>query len=85
VLNRDHRLEVVEPDVGIAFAYIFLRHGEVHAIWLAPRMLIDPAELDLQLVRAERQCAQHAVAPCLADGGDDVATMAKGEQRELDS
>ena len=48
-------------------------------------MLVDPGELDLELVGAEGQGSEHAVAAGPADRGDDVAAVGEGEERELDA
>ena len=42
-------------------------------------------QLDLELVGAERERAEHAVAAGLAHRGDDVAAVREGEERELDA
>ena len=62
-----------------------LGHREVDAVRLAVDVLVDPGELDLELVGAERERAEHPVAAGLADRGDDVAAVREGEERELDA
>ena len=84
VLGRDHALERAEVEL-LALADELLRHREVDAVRLAVDVLVDPRELDLELVGAERERAEHAVAAGLADRGDDVAAVREGEERELDA
>ena len=48
-------------------------------------MLVDPVQLDLELLGREADGAEDAEAAGLADGGDDVAAVGEGEDRELDA
>ena len=48
-------------------------------------MVVDPVELDLELVGRERDGAEDAEPAGLGDRGDDVAAVAEGEDRELDA
>ena len=48
-------------------------------------MLVDPVQLDLELLGREADGAEHAEAAGLAHGGDDVAAVGEGEDRELDA
>ena len=84
VLGRDQGLEGVEVE-GLALPHELLGHGEVDAVGLAAAVLVDPGELDLELVGAEGQRTEHAVASGPADLGHDVATMREGEEGELDA
>ena len=47
-------------------------------------MLVDPLELDLELLGGERERAEHAQTPGAAHGGDDVATVTECEDRDVD-
>ena len=84
VLVGDERLEVVDPE-RLALADEVVRHGEVDAVGLAADVVVDPGELDLELVGAEGEGAEHAVATGPAHLGDDVAAVGEGEERELDA
>jgi hypothetical protein len=76
VLLGDHRLEVRElglvppalPDVGH-------RHDDVGAVRLAVDVLVDPVELDIELVGCVGQRTQHPEATGAAHRRDDVAAM----------
>ena len=48
-------------------------------------LLVDPVELDLELLGREADGAEHAEAAGLADRDDDVAAVGEGEDRELDA
>ena len=84
VLGRDHAFERAEVEL-LALADEAFRHREVDAVRLAVDVLVDPGELDLELVGAERERAEHAVAAGLADRGHDVPAVREGEERELDA
>jgi hypothetical protein len=47
-------------------------------------VLVDPVELDGELLGREADGTEHAEPAGIADGGDDVAAMGEGEDRELD-
>ena len=63
---------------------VLRRHDDVDAVRLAVDVLVDPVELDLELLGRERERAEHAEPAGLAHRGDDVAAVAEGEDRELD-
>ena len=59
------------------------RHDEVDAVGLAVDVLVDPLQLDLELLGREVQGAEDAHPAGPADRGDDVAAVAEGEDREF--
>jgi hypothetical protein len=61
-----------------------LRDDHVDAVRPAAHLLVDPAQLDLELVGVEAHRAEHAEPAGVRDRGDDVAAVAEREQRELD-
>ena len=86
VALRDHVLEhrLVEP--ALLGARIRHRHHHVDAVGLAADVLVDPAELHLELLRGgECERAEDAEAARAADGRHHVAAVAEGEDRELDA
>ena len=85
VLLRDHRLEVGELGfVAAALPDVGHRHDDVSAVRLAVDVLVDPGQLDVELVRRVGERAEHAEASGAAHGRDDVAAMGEREDRELD-
>jgi hypothetical protein len=64
---------------------VLVRDHDVDAVRVVPDVLVDPVQLDLQLLGREADRAEHAEAACLADGDDDVAAVGEGEDRELDA
>jgi hypothetical protein len=78
VLRRDHvlqRRKVAARDCG--------RHYDIDAVRLPVDVLVDPLQLDLQLLCAERQRTQHAHASGAADRRHHVAAVAERKDREL--
>jgi hypothetical protein len=69
----------------LALADELLRHGEIHAVRLATAVLVDPGQFNLELIGAEGQGAEHAIATGPTDLGHDVTAMGEGEERELDA
>ena len=84
VLVGDQRLQVVEVE-RLALADELLGHREVDAVGLAAHVLVDPRQLDLELVGTEGERSQHSVPARPAHLGDDVAAVGEGEQGELDA
>src|SRR5690606_5209563 len=58
---------------------------DVDAVGLVADVLVEPGELDLELLGAEADGAEHADPARLGHRGDDVAAVAEGEDRELDA
>ena len=85
---RDHVLEhlgeVLGGHVGV-HALVLVGDDDVDAVGVVADVLVDPVELDLELLGAEPDGAEHAEAAGLADGDDDVAAVGEGEDRELDA
>ena len=70
--------------VTAALADVLRRHHDVDAIGLAADVIVDPVELDLELLRREGERPEHTEASGTAHGSDDVTTMREGEQRDVD-
>ncbi len=68
-----------------ALADVLHGHGEVDPVGLAVHVVVDPVELDLEPLGLEGEGAEHAEAAGVGHGGDDVAAVAEGEDRELDA
>ncbi len=85
VLLADHRLELTFERVGVdTLRQLDLgRHDEVDAVGLAVDVLVDPLQLDFELLGREVQRPEDAHAPGPAHRGDDVATMTEREDREF--
>ena len=66
-------------------ALVLVRDDDVDAVRVVADVLVDPVELDLQLLGGEADGAEHAEPAGLADRDDDVAAMGEGEDRELDT
>ena len=47
-------------------------------------VVVDPVELDLELLRGEADRAEHSEAARLADRDHDIAAVRECEDRELD-
>jgi hypothetical protein len=60
------------------------RHHHVDAVGAAVDVLVDPLELQLELLGREGQRAEHPHATRVGHRGHDVATVAEGEDRVLD-
>ncbi len=86
VLLGDQLVQVLGRGLGpAALAHVLRRDDEVDAVGLAAAVLVDPAELDVELLGVEREHAEDAVPAGLGHGGDHVAAVREGEDRELDA
>src|SRR5262249_40593674 len=64
---------------------VLVRDDDVDAVGVVADVLVDPVQLDLQLLGREAHCAQHAETPGLADCDHDIAAVGEGEDRKLDA
>ena len=87
VLVGDHRPELFfELDrVQLAHALVLAGDDDVDAVGTVAHVLVEPGQLDLELLGAEADRAQDAEAAGVADGGGDVTAVREGEDRELDT
>ena len=51
----------------------------------AADVVVDPRQLLVQLLRGERRRTEHAEPAGVGHGGDDVAAVTEGEEREIDT
>ena len=79
-----HLREFVGGQVRV-HALVLVGDDDVDAVGVVADVLVDPVELDLELLGREADRAEHAEAAGLADGDDDVAAVREGEDRELDA
>ena len=84
IISRSLLLERAGVEV-LALALVLAGDHDVDAVGLVADVVVDPLELDLELLGAEADGAEHAEAAGLADGDDDVAAVGEGEDRELDA
>ena len=79
-----HLRELVAGHVGV-HALVLAGDDDVDAVGLVADVLVDPLQLDLELLGGEADGAEHAEAAGLGDGDDDVTAVGEGEDRELDA
>ena len=88
VLLRDEGVELLLEhlggQVGRIHALVLVGDDDVHAVRMVADVLVDPVQLDLELLRGEADRAQHAEAAGLADGDDNVPAVGEREDRVLD-
>jgi len=77
-------LEHFGGQVGRVHALVLVRDHDVDAVGVVTDVLVDPVQLDLQLLRSEAHRAEHPEATCLAHGDHDVTGVGEREDRELD-
>lgn len=69
----------------LAFAFEFGGHEDVDAVGLALHLLVDPAQLLIELLRGVGGTPEYAETARIRHGGHDVAAVAEGEQRKVDA
>ncbi len=85
MLGRDEVAQVVGVEAAVVGTDVLLRDQQVDAEGPALGLGGDPVEVDLELAGAVGDGAEHPHAPGVGDGGDDVAAVAEGQDRELDA
>ncbi len=66
-------------------ALVLVRDHDVDAVGVVADVLVDPFQLDLELLGGEADRPQHAEATGLAHRDDDIAAVREREDRELDA
>ena len=86
VVVGHHRLELrLELHrVELAHALVLAGDDDVDAVGVVADVLVEPLQLDLELLGREADGAEHADAAGVGDGGHHVAAVGEGEDRELD-
>ena len=82
VLRRDPGADLFRGE-GFFLAVEASGNEQVDAVGLAVDLVVDPGQLDVERLRRMADGAEHAEAPGVAHGGDHVAAMAEGDEREL--
>src|SRR3954447_10480549 len=72
-------------DRGATGGELVLGNEDVDAVRLAVDVVVDPGELHLERLRREARATEDTEAACPAHRSDHVATVAEGEQREVDT
>jgi len=86
VLRGDRRAQHLLELLGVDLAHALVLAGDddIDAVRPVTHVVVDPLALDLELVGREPDGSQHAQSAGTADGRNDVAAVAEGEDRELD-
>ena len=84
MLLRDTPLELRVVRAGV-LAYHVLGNQQVDTERLSVDTLVDPVQLDSQLLRIQADRAEDAESPSIRHLGDDIPAMRKGEKGKLDS
>ena len=71
--------------VHLAHALVLAGDDDVDAVGVLADVLVEPVELDLELLGREADGAEHAESAGVGHRRDDVAAMGEGEDRELDA
>ena len=66
-------------------ALVLVGDHDVDAVRVVADVLVDPVELDLELLGSEADRTQHAESAGLAHRDDDIAAVREREDRKLDA
>ena len=81
---RQHLAQLVGGQVRID-ALVLVGGDDVDPIGVIADVLVDPVELDFELLGGEADRAEDAEAARLADGHHHVAAVCEGEDRQVDA
>ena len=84
VRRRDHLVELLFADVALVLADVLGGDDRIDAVGLAIDVLVDPLQLELELLRAIGHGAQHPEPTGPAHRRHDVAAMAERKDGKLD-
>jgi len=84
VLGGDQLANLADVETAFVGAGVFGRHDQVDAKGAVTDLVLDPLEIDLELLRRMGNRTEHAEATRFGDGGDDVATVGEREDRNVD-
>jgi len=82
--NRGLELLLELIRIELTHALVLLGDDGVDGVGLVADTLVDPSQLDLELLRRESHRAKHPHSPGLADGHHDVAAVGEREDRDID-
>jgi hypothetical protein len=80
--REQHLLELHRID--LALPLVFARNDDVDAVRPIAHVLVDPVELDLELIGREADRAEDTEAPGPTNRSDDVAAVGERKNRQLD-
>jgi hypothetical protein len=83
-LGRDELDDVVERVAAARVAGVAGGDDEVDAVGPVADLVLDPAQVDLELLGRVGDGAEHAQPTGLRHRGDDVAAVGEGEDRQVD-
>ena len=85
MLVGDHADEVLHPGTTAVAAGVLRRRDQIDAVGAIADLVLDPLEVDLELAVGVPYRAEHAEASGARHRRDDVATVAEGEDRQIDT
>ena len=88
VFFRHERVELLLEHLGLQIggvhALVFIGNDDVDAVGMVADVLVDPLQLDLELLRRVADRPEHAEPAGLANGDDHVTAVGERKDRELD-
>src|SRR5215207_1718235 len=76
LLDRQQRTKCLAVETALVGAHVLLGEQEVDSVWASLHLLLDPRQIDLELLGCVCDCAEDPEAAGVRDGGDDVAAVA---------
>jgi DNA repair protein SbcD/Mre11 len=77
-----HGVTVETPRIG---ALVLRREEEIDSVGASLHLLVDPGEVDVELLRCVRDPSEYTETTGVRHGRHDVAAVTEGEDRELDT
>jgi hypothetical protein len=85
VLGGDQLADVVHREPALVGARVLRGHDQVDAVGAVADLVLDPREVDLELLLRVRDGAEHAEPAGLGDGRHHVAAVGEGEDGNVDA
>lgn len=85
VFGRDELADVVEGVAPLIGTRVLGRHDEIDAERPTSDLVLDPGEIDLELLGRMGHGAEHTHPARFGHRGDDIATVREGEDRNVDA
>ena len=84
VLGGDQVANLADVEAALVGTGVLRRHDQIDTEGAVTDLVLDPLEIDLELLWRMGNCAEHTETTRFGDGGNDVAAVSEREDRNVD-